>query len=424
MNIEPKNTNEFIGNKDVVTSFKKWIKSIKDDKSFNRRVCFLTGSVGTGKSILAKIALEEEGFDVCNFLSTGLRMKNERELLYQTINFKNVLAIINKKKTFRKAVIVDDYENMGLATQEVFRKIKKNIKDKPSGIPIVFIGNKYFKSKKPLMGISIYLRLEPRNNEDIQLILNQITENNNIIIDNKEKLELCKKSGGDIRKIIKYFELNFNKNINSKDMFSNKKKGPLFSLNRILNHNLSIDEILEEVACEKSLPLGMYTSYINYVPWFIKKNKLPNNSPYLLKEIAKLFSIYGSLKDYERKHQYWSLNKISDLLSLFGPTTLLKYNSNKKEYPKTYNGKQFWWVELEKGKKKGDEPIDITIYSKTLRSHLNKSMLDKTPFKMIEKNICNPKAWRPKNIRHTLQIMNLKKEKPDISSYILKLIYQ
>ena len=30
---------------------------------------------------------------------------------------------------------------------------------------------------------------------------------------------------------------------------------------------------------------------------------------------------------------------------------------------------------------------------------------------MIEKRICNPISWKPKNIRHTLQIMNLKKQK-------------
>ena len=161
---------------------------------------------------------------------------------------------------------------MALAKQEVFRKIKKIIKNNKSiNIPIIFIGNTYFKNKKPLMGISNYIRLEPRNIKDINLILEQIITKNNIKITKKDKENLCKKSGGDIRKIIKYFEIN--SKINSENMFLNKKKGPLFSLNRIFNEDLSVNDVLEENSCEKTLPLGAYMSYINYVPWITKNKK-------------------------------------------------------------------------------------------------------------------------------------------------------
>lgn len=412
---EIKNTNEFIGNKKNIINFKKWIKDVSENKT-KKKVCFLTGSVGTGKSLLAKIALEEKDFTIYNFLATELRIKSNRELLYQTLCFKNVLAILNKKKNFKKSVIIDEYENMGLAKQEVFRKIKKIIKNnKNITIPIIFIGNKYFKSKKPLMGISTYIRLTPRTNDNIKEILNQIITQNNIKITQKNTSLLCKKSGGDIRKIIKYLEIN--SNINSENMFSNKRKGPLYSLNRIFNDNLTINEVLEENACENTLPLGTYMSYINYIPYHTKTNI----DSLLYKKISELFSIYGSLKDYERKYQYWEFNEIADVISLYGTKIILNTNYNEKKYKKSYKGKNFWWDELKKGKKKGDEPIDITIYSKTLRSHLNKSMICKLPFKMIEKNKCNPIAWKPNNIRYTLQIMNLKKSKI-ISNYILKII--
>lgn len=415
---EIKNTKDFIGNIKTVEKFKKWIKDVSENK-IKKKVCFLTGCIGVGKSLLAKISLEEEGFNIFNFLATELRIKSKRELLYQTIGFKNVLAIINKKKNFKKAIVIDNYENMALAKQEIFRKIKKILKNNKSiNIPIIFIGNTYFKNKKPLMGISNYIRLEPRNIKDINLILEQIITKNNIKITKKDKENLCKKSGGDIRKIIKYFEIN--SKINSENMFLNKKKGPLFSLNRIFNEDLSVNDVLEENSCEKTLPLGAYMSYINYVPWITKNKK--NIDPLLYKNISEIFSIYGSLKDYERKYQYWDFDDIATVISLYGTKVILNnIPDSKKKYKKSYKGKQFWWEDLKKGKKKGDEPIDISIYSKHLRSHLNKSMICRFPYKMIEKRICNPISWKPKNIRHTLQIMNLKKTK-DISNYILNII--
>ena len=65
------------------------------------------------------------------------RIKQKRDLLYQTFCFRDVLSIINRKKFFRKAIIVYDFENMCLATQEVFRKLKEFIKDK---LPKVLYG--------------------------------------------------------------------------------------------------------------------------------------------------------------------------------------------------------------------------------------------------------------------------------------------
>ena len=462
--ISPKTLDDFVGNKISVEGIKKWAEEVKLDPYHPKRICFITGSSGTGKSVLAKLVLQKEGFTVREFIPSNLRIKQERDLLYQTLCFRDVLAILGKKSYpngFRKAIIIDDFENMCLATLEVFRKVKEFVKkNKSIGVPIIFIGNKYFKGKRPLMGTSVYFRLYPRTIKDIQKILQYIlnifitknADSHLIKIQNSysEQINICKNAGGDVRKIIKYFEListsqilhseldvkNENSTSNTENtispdtksnitakfvMLKNKRIGPLYSLDRIIRHdnNMNIKEILNELSNDSSLLYGMYTSYINYVPWVMKNNNLyfqKERCSNLWKNIAELFAIYGNFKDYEKKNQLWEFTDIANAVSCWGSRCLIKEEintvydiKNKVKNKPSYNGKSFWWVELEKGKRTGDEPIDIPICNKMLRGHLNSHMISNTSFKMVESGIGNNIAWKPKNIRGTLQILKLKK---------------
>ena len=489
--IYPKTLEDFVGNKVSVDGIKKWAIEVKKDPYHSKRICFITGSIGTGKSVLAKLVLQQEGFTVREFISSNLRIKQERDLLYQSLCFRDVLEILKKKSYpngFHKAIIIDDFENMCLATLEVFKKVKEFVKNNKSiGIPIIFIGNKYFKGKRPLMGTSVYFRLYPRTIKDMNKILKYIlnifiTKYSNhylIKIQNSysDQITICKNSGGDVRKIINYFELILNstqslENYNNPDckeisegkeadisegkeadisegkeadisegkeadifntqtipvtkikMLKNKRLGPLYSLERIIRHdnNMNIKAILKELSNDSSLLYGIYTSYINYVPWVMKNNNLSfqkERCSKLWKNIAELFAIYGNLKDYEKNNQMWEFTDIANIISCWGLRCLIKeeinvvYDKNDKIKNKTikfYNGKSFWWVELEKGKRTGDEPIDIPICNKMLRGHLNSHMISNTSFKMVESGIGNSIAWKPKNIRGTLQILKLKKD--------------
>ena len=286
--VAPKRLDDFIGNKPVVEALRKWIYDVKNDPRFKRRICFLTGSVGTGKTVLAKLALQEHGFDIREFSSSKLRVKQERDLLYQTFSFRDILELINKKTNFRKAIIIDDFENMCLASQEVFRTLKDYIKSKKSiGIPVIFIGNKYYKGKRPLMGKSVYFRLFPRTLNDVKQVLTQVMDkfieyNNNekniikIKEDKKHQLTICKNSGGDVRKIIKYFEFISSENETESIILMTKstQKGPLYSLNRLIKNKMSISAVLNEISCEGNLPYGLHSSYINYISWIVKKKNI------------------------------------------------------------------------------------------------------------------------------------------------------
>ena len=55
--ISPKTLDDFVGNKISVEGIKKWAEEVKLDPYHPKRICFITGSSGTGKSVLAKLFL-------------------------------------------------------------------------------------------------------------------------------------------------------------------------------------------------------------------------------------------------------------------------------------------------------------------------------------------------------------------------------
>jgi DNA polymerase III delta prime subunit len=358
---------QFIGNEHVVEEVKRWLEQVIENPKHPRRICFLTGSVGTGKSTLVKLLLKEYNFTIREFLSSSLRIKQERNILYQTFIFRDVLALVHNKKK-RKAIIVDDFENMALATQEVFRTLKSYLK-KSVGIPVFFIGSKYFKSKKPLMGCSVYFRLKPRSLKDMKNILRQIAPRK---ISKEEEKMICKKAGGDPRNIINYFENNI--------LEENKRRGPTYSLHRIMTEDLGIEDIKNEILMESEmLILGLHHSYLQ-----VSKNNLKN--------IAELFSVYSYIKDYERHENTWDLSDLANSIPTFG------YRIFREKSPKM---------------KEGDKPVEAPLCNKTLRGALNKQIINNYCFKM------DSTLWRPKNIRTIAQLVKIKD--PD-SHKILKYI--
>ena len=140
-----------------------------------KKVCFLTGNTGIGKTSLVNICCKKNGFSIHEFNSTNLRIKSERRLYYQALLFKDIKSILQKKKQFRKAIVIDNYESMNIAKQEIFKTTKKMLNDKKTvGIPVIFVGSTFYTKKRPIITNSIYLRLSPLTNRNITFLCNRI----------------------------------------------------------------------------------------------------------------------------------------------------------------------------------------------------------------------------------------------------------
>ena len=451
--------NEFIGNKNTVSFLKKWAKNNYDNKNFPKRFCFLTGNTGCGKSLLARLVLKNTGFNVKIIDGSCLRIKTERESFYKVFRFSNVISLINETNP-RKAIIIENFENMALGTQKIFKKLQLFLKKKQSfGIPIIFTGNKSFRNKKPLPKFSLFLRLYVRGYKEIRLIIKQILKKKFpqlINIKNEKIEELTIKCNGDIRQIINYFNLfslqernecsagtqernecsagtqernecsagtqDNNKNPNLEINIGNKSNGPLFCLYRIMkNKNLSINEVFNELSIESMLTLGLNSTYITYVLWYLKNNKKFDMIHYYktIKEMSLLFHYYNLIKEFEKKYQEWELDQIANIIPCYGFSKILNnYDKkqpiiiNKKEFNReiinSHVNKNLWWFKLENYNKKNikfyeNEPIQSILYNKFIRGILNQNQ--KTEY-------CFKKSCKPSNIsfRIILDKMNISKK--------------
>jgi DNA polymerase III delta prime subunit len=431
-----KNISDIVGYNDNIKTLRNWIENVIKNPKTERRVCFLTGAIGCGKSRIARLLLKDYNFTLREFDSNDLRQKQSREFLLQTLRFKDVIALMNKSfktKPFRKAVVVDDIENIGLGTQELYRNIRELFKkNRTIGVPIIFTSNRIFKGKRPLSAHSIYVHLKKRTKQEILLILNNFINKlnfNNLKNNLEEKKLIVQNSAGDIRNIIKHLQ-SFEKN-NNVVMEKKEEKGPLYSLSRIINidNNRTLTNIYSDLTNEGStIAFGLHASYINYIPWKISNDiniYTHSQCSYLYKEISEIFADYGMFLDKERLTNVWSIRDIAVLYLGQGFRSKIKEKLKDKKRNKKikFKGKDFWWKNLGKfNGRQGDETVDTPCMNKTLRSSLISYQLQNMSFKMIQDGVGNPHSWKPGTNRRTIELLRLSNIKCRNRDRITKLI--
>lgn len=359
------NLSDFKNNKLSIDIIDKWLNSIDDNPKFKKRICFLTGLIGTCKKKFIELLLNKHNYSIKYFESYSLRVSKERHILYQTLCYKNILQLVNKK-VIKKAIIINNYEDLGFSKKEIFKNINDIIiNNKSIGIPIILIGTSIIKNKK-LKKISVYTRLLPFK-----------LKNPNEII-----------------------------------------KSPLGSLYNIINYdsNLTIDNIIDEIKKEKNIPFGLNNSYIDYCQWILKKKKINFKKTRYLNlcvKISNLYSTFGYIYEYNKYHNYWNLYNDINFLVCWGYRTILKSEIEKKicngkdHFYYKYNNK--WWESYLNNISDTDNIYDSPILIKQMRSSLNYGIQSRQSFKMIENNIFDSKCWKPKNIEYNLEILKLLK---------------
>jgi len=448
--VAPDNSSSFVGNRLAVSSLRKWLEGIVKDPKTPKRVCYLTGPVGSGKSTLARLLLKEHGFVLREFESVELRTKATRDVLIQTMGFRDILALLGKlnciaarkeessddkknTKEFRKAVLVDDFENMGLATQEVYRGIRDLFRRKKTiGVPVIFTGNKVFKGKRPLAGHSVFIHLKARSNkENLDVIrhflkvlikktdspaLKKISKNM------KEQLKLAKECGGDVRRVLKHLEtMAHDKSmVQHVPMEIHEKRGPLHALWRIMNVDKSrdIDGVLQDIEIEgMTIPFGLHWAYLHYVPWRIlkaRKNGSRAVCSRLWRDISAQIADYGMILDKERNSGFWGIREVGNIISCWGFRVKIKEALESKEEKSDivsgdvrFHGRDYWWVGLEKGTRQGDSSVETPCMNKTLRASLTTYQLQNLSFQMINQGTGTSRSWKPGTNRRTIELLRL-----------------
>lgn len=441
--VSPHNSSQFVGNRTGVCLLRKWLQETTNNPRTAKRVCFLTGPVGSGKSVLARVLLQEFGYTIREFNASDLRMKPTRDLLVQTLGYHDVLALLNrfssistdeerKADEFRKAVLIEDFEDMGLATQEIYRTIRDMIKKKRTkGVPVIFTGNKVFRGKKPMSGNSMFIHLKYRSIQENQMVikyfittlLKQYPNNSTLRkIGSKEQFTLAKECGGDVRRVLKHLEYAINSegdtSLSSLEMANHETRGPLISLYRVLNvkQERTLDEVYTDLTIEgMTVPFGVHWSYIHYVPWLVRSSKIPGEKKCcseLWRDIAHYFADYAMITDQERITQSWGMREIATLIAGWGTRVRLQHalqTDYRGQEEIRFLGNDLWWLELEKGKRQGDAPVQTPCITKTLQGSLHLHQLQNLSFQMLAQNIGDSKAWKPGTNRRTIELLRLRK---------------
>lgn len=418
--ITPKILEEYTGNTTQVKEFTTWIETILENPHYKKRICFITGSISTGKSILVKLVLQKYNYTIAEFSSSNLRIQKYRTNLYQTLRFRDVLSVFQKNTSTRKAIIIDNFENMNIATQEVYRTIKSYIIDKKTkGIPIIFIGNTKFTGRRPLGLYSIYIRLQPRNKKETICIIKDIIEkykeqyptNTHICKNVKMYSMLYTKSKGDIRKIIHYLDFLVKSNtfIDMEESISQNPQKTLYSVIDYKNQ-YSISKIIDIVSTDLYFIDGIHNTYIQYIPYCITKDttyNYKNNYYSIISLFSEYMSYYQRYMTINQEYSYNEYIEIAIVLVCYSIRVLLQNIQNTGEKTKIpYTPKDTWWKSLEKNR---DSHIKTSLYSKTQRGLMQKNTYFTTGYKMIENNIGNPIIWRPSTVHRNIELLDIYK---------------
>ena len=90
----------------TINLMRKWIREFK---TINRPL-FLHGSTGIGKTVIARLLLEENGYEIVELNISDMRDKNMISNIFkQALKYNNVLQMMTQQK-IKKAIFIDEID--------------------------------------------------------------------------------------------------------------------------------------------------------------------------------------------------------------------------------------------------------------------------------------------------------------------------
>lgn len=367
----PKLIKDFKTNKNEVEKAVEWIKNYKKDSSNSKKVLFILGNTGTGKTLLADIIFSEYNYQKIELNSTDIRsQKKIGEFLKKSLTYKNVIDMFHDGN-LPIGILIDEIDTICklsdkggfteflniLKQNEKCETQKKNINDKKKTKKAKILIDDYIKLYNPIICTSNDINdkkinelkkyseviiLQKITNEENLEIINDLYKKNNQKIDEDVKLDISNYSQGDVRRLILLLEeLYFysNGNLITKTVFNNfkntfqEKKEDIQLLDYtkiLLTKKLTISDAQKYFDTDCLLtPLMIYHNSIDYIKNAEDTTKKKLN---VYKDVLESLCIHDTIQTNIFEIQDWDeLYHISSVYGSALPNYYFNKLTNKKE---------------------------------------------------------------------------------------------
>ena len=246
----PKKIEDFVGNKNLVQPFIKWLFDW-DETNKSSKCALFSGVCGVGKSLFLDLLLKKHDYNIID-----LSLDNERDKEYMNTVIK---PLIKTKKTFdgqENVLVVNDIDCGG--DHGFISCLTECIKN--CSIPIICVcDNRYDQSIKPILNYCVDFKMAKPLYEDVYRLVYNIVVKEKIRIKESEIKELYEQSNGDIRFVLNTLQFGSRKgkkNVQSTNIFDTTTK--------LLSIDETIDTKYDTYWLSNDLhPLLIQENYIN-----------------------------------------------------------------------------------------------------------------------------------------------------------------
>jgi SpoVK/Ycf46/Vps4 family AAA+-type ATPase len=392
----------------TINLMRKWIKEFK---TINRPL-FLHGSTGIGKTVIARLLLEENGYDVVELNISDMRDKNMISNIFkQALKYNNVLQMMTQQK-IKKAIFIDEIDtfishgdkNSTTYILDILKSYSAKKNKEIMNYPIVITASN-IKDKKitSLRKCVIDAKMYKPNNYTMEKVIDRIFKHEKIKIDMDAKFNVIKKSVCDIRLLVTIlYELCINLKKKHVDIEQCERFFKYFDQKKI---DIEIYDAAHETLYKKvdtKRLLSFFESDKLLFPLLMHENMHkaldtkeidPLLKLKLMDDCMDIITINDSIQQKMFNEQKWQLFGVSGYISTVHPNRIItKYKTkrNKKfsvDFSKILNKMSTFFtnqkglLNLERDKK------DIMNMTEIIQYYKKKKDVDKIVELIIENNI-------------------------------------
>ena len=406
---KPKSCKDLKTNASEIKKAISWIENYKKPGSNAKRVLFIIGPTGVGKTLLAELLFNDYNYNKIELNSSDTRsQKKIGDFLKKSLTYKNVVDMFNEGQS-PIGILIDEIDTLCklsdkggfaeflniLKMNEKYELNRRNILEKKKVKKLKILVDDYIKlynpiictsndiNDKKIMELKKYsevINLKKPPNEELYIIIDELLQKFNQKIDLKAKTELCNYSQGDIRRLLILLEDLYHFSKGEKitlSMFEKYKKIYDFkeediqlidSTRLLLTKKMSVAEsqIYFDIDCLLT-PLMVYHNSLDFIK---NSDDTSKKKLHIYTNILNSLCVHDTIQTNIFEMQDW--DELYDISAIYG-SSIPNYYFN--ELKRTKNNK-----------------IDIqftSLLNKISQMYTNKKLVNSSKFTLGKLNIDN-----------------------------------